>query len=350
MFRNSYPALVACLEEVKKLYFNGTSTQKKKAENAEDILNAIYSIKFTLSLAVLCDIYAIYSKISVLLQKVSTLPHIRYDQFIELVEDYKEMSEHVDIELCPCSTFREIQSGVYSISEELKEEAALVCSWPKFHNDIATLQDTGKILHVIQGQLVADPLKDTRVGKRKREAISLLDQESIIKIVERRATEVVNHLSGGLMEKVYREEDKKVIKNTRIVLSSKSLVNSVVARGAPAVFSLTWDKFLKSSVEVDPTLTQRVSEEEYKLQYREYLRRLESLAQQQEKKDLSDMQLLEFFLKPGNKPFYRDLEGIMSVMVRSSLMISVESVVESWISTMEHHASQRRTLGEMHLH
>ena len=151
------------------------------------------------------------------------------------------------------------------------------------------------------------------------------------------------------MEKVYREEDKKVIKNTRIVLSSNSLVNSVVARGAPAVFSLTWDKFLKSSVEVDPTLTQRVSEEEYKMQYREYLRRLESLAQQQEKKDLSDMQLLEFFLKPGNKPFYRDIEGIMSVMVRSSLMISVESVVESWISTMEHHASQRRTLGEMHL-
>jgi hypothetical protein len=40
----------------------------------------------------------------------------------------------------------------------------------------------------------------------------------------------------------------------------------------------------------------------------------------------------------------------MSVMVRGSLLISVESVVESWISVMEHHASQRRTLGEMQLH
>ena len=33
-------------------------------------------------------------------------------------------------------------------------------------------------------------------------------------------------------------------------------------------------------------------------------------------------------------------------MVRAALLISVESVVETWISTMEHHAFQRRTLGE----
>ena len=40
----------------------------------------------------------------------------------------------------------------------------------------------------------------------------------------------------------------------------------------------------------------------------------------------------------------------MSVMVNATLLISVESIVESWISTMEHHSSQRRTMGEMLLH
>ena len=40
----------------------------------------------------------------------------------------------------------------------------------------------------------------------------------------------------------------------------------------------------------------------------------------------------------------------MSVMVNAALLISVESIVESWISTMEHHSSQRRTMGEMLLH
>ena len=61
------------------------------------------------------------------------------------------------------------------------------------------------------------------------------------------------------------------------------------------------------------------------------------------------MELLEFLLDPAYNLF-KDIEAVMSVLVRASLLISVESVVESWISTMEHHASQRRTLGEMLLH
>ena len=60
--------LIACLEEVKGLAFGGTSDQKKKAATAGDILNSIFNIKFTLSLALLVDIYRIYSQIAVLLQ------------------------------------------------------------------------------------------------------------------------------------------------------------------------------------------------------------------------------------------------------------------------------------------
>ena len=89
---------------------------------------------------------------------------------------------------------------------------------------------------------------------------------------------------------------------------------------------------------------QRVSEQEFKDQYREYVRRLESLTSTEEKKHL------EMFLDPSNHHLYKDIEAIISVMARGALLISVESVVESWISIMEHHASQRRTLGEMMLH
>ena len=32
-------------------------------------------------------------------QKVSTLPHCRYDQFRELIEDYRDMIEQADIRL-----------------------------------------------------------------------------------------------------------------------------------------------------------------------------------------------------------------------------------------------------------
>ena len=86
------------------------------------------------------------------------------------------------------------------------------------------------------------------------------------------------------------------------------------------------------------------------MQYREYVRRLERVGQDLANKDLSDIDLLELFLKPENQNLYQDIEGVMSSMVRAALLISVESVVETWISTMEHHASQRRTLGEMLIH
>ena len=102
---------------------------------------------------------------------------------------------------------------------------------------------------------------------------------------------------------------------------------------------------------MDNSLFERIEEKEFKAQYREYLRRLESLViTVPGVVDMSDMDLLELFLKPENTQLYEGTETIMSVMVRAALMISVESVVESWISVMEHHASQRRTLGEMLLH
>ena len=83
------------------------------------------------------------------------------------------------------------------------------------------------------------------------------------------------------------------------------------------------------------------------MQYREYLKRLEILSKVPANRELSDMELLELFLHPDNKQLYENVEAVLSVMARAALLISVESVVESWISVMEHHASQRRTLGEM---
>ena len=53
---------------MKELFSNGTADQKKKAETAKDILNSIFNVKFGLSLAVLVDVYSVYSQIAVLLQ------------------------------------------------------------------------------------------------------------------------------------------------------------------------------------------------------------------------------------------------------------------------------------------
>ena len=150
--------------------------------------------------------------------------------------------------------------------------------------------------------------------------------------------------------KAYGEEDIKVIKNTRVLLEARILMQSVVSRGASTVANLTFDRFLASAVEVDTELLQRADKQELRVQYREYLKRLEILSKVPANRELSDMELLELFLHPDNKQLYENVEAVLSVMARAALLISVESVVESWISVMEHHASQRRTLGEMMLH
>ena len=277
---------------------------------------------------------------------------MRYDQFMECLADYEDMLKTVDIRNCPCSTFRDIAgSGSYTISSDQEQDAMEVCSWPTFHTDISTLKETGKVVHVVHGQLVADPIKDTRIGRKHRDATKLLNEDDIIKAVEGRGRRLVKHISSRLEDKFYQPEDKEKIKNCRVVLGARNLVRSVCCRGAVTTSNLTQDKFLVSSEAIDNQVYERISKEELKSQYREYVRRLEEQVTEDPKlKDFSDMDLLELTVHPDNHKFYMGIEAVVSVMARASLLISVESVVESWISILEHHASQRRTLGEMLLH
>ena len=55
----------------------------------------------------------------------------------------------------------------------------------------------------------------------------MLKEDDIIKAVEKRATCLVTHLSSRLEDKVFREKDVKVIKHTRVLLSSRNLMLSV---------------------------------------------------------------------------------------------------------------------------
>ena len=70
------------------------------------------------------------------------------------------------------------------------------------------MKETGRVIHVMHGQLVADPIKDTRVGRASREAIKLLNEDNIIKQVEERGMSLIDHISSRLGDKVYRPEDR----------------------------------------------------------------------------------------------------------------------------------------------
>ena len=76
-------------------------------------------------------------------------------------------------------------------------------------------------------------------------------------------------------------------------------------------------------------MLERVSAVELKVQYREYVRRLECLSKEPSKRKLSDMELLELFLLPQWQHLYKDIETVMSLMVRAALMMTVESKIST---------------------
>ena len=55
-----------------------------------------------------------------------------------------------------------------------------------------------EIVHVVQGKLVSDPLRDTRVGRRQIDAIKLLNEDNIIEMVKKCAADLVTHLSSRI--------------------------------------------------------------------------------------------------------------------------------------------------------
>lgn len=60
-FRGYYPALLATLEEVKALYHSSSDArQREKAQVADRIEGSIFSVKWSLSLSLNCDVYEIY--------------------------------------------------------------------------------------------------------------------------------------------------------------------------------------------------------------------------------------------------------------------------------------------------
>ena len=93
---------------------------------------------------------------------------------------------------------------------------------------------------------MVDPLRDTKVGRRKRDAIML-----IIEIVLKCAADLINQLRSRMEHQVYKEENMKIIKITGVWLEAKSLMQSVVSRGASTVANLTFDRIPASAVELD---------------------------------------------------------------------------------------------------
>ena len=82
-FRETYPLLLEVLEKTKVEYSQGDSTEKKKADTADQVQGKMFNTKFALSLSGLCDVYSKYSNGIKIMQTVNMLPTDKYIAFKE---------------------------------------------------------------------------------------------------------------------------------------------------------------------------------------------------------------------------------------------------------------------------
>ena len=108
--------------------------------------------------------------------------------------------------------------------------------------------------------------------------------------------------------------------------------------------------FHSAALHIDPSLPERCDELEWRAQFRQFclalekLKNLEIVIQDGGDGELTSIQVLKMLLAAEHELF-KGCEAVIDILIQAALIISVESVVESWISVLEHHSSKTRNLG-----
>ena len=149
-------------------------------------------------------------------------------------------------------------------------------------------------------------------------------------------------LGSSLLAKVYQEEDKKLIETVRVVSDLETLALRLKLSGSAHVAAVQTKLFIQKSRELAPELSD-ISDEELRYQYREFLRKLEHLIEDQDEDSIFTMDIFKNFLDSELK-LYIDIELIVHILCLAATSISVESIVESWVSIYESHSNKHRSI------
>ena len=234
-FREDYPGIVRTFTEAVDKLKLGSSQDKTKAKDISAIQGKIFNLKFVLALSGSCDIYIRFGHAVNLLQKVSILPHTKFDNFVEIVSGLKVMSTTVDPTLCSCH--QDINSTQ--------------CLWPNLHKDSREVSEKSTFRGVTVGNLMSNELS-TRAGERRNETNLLLDKKGVMKKSFEELRRYSDVLGTNLLAKVYDAEDKKLINSIRVLLDLESLSIKLKLSGSAHVAALQSAIFSRNPVKYHP--------------------------------------------------------------------------------------------------
>lgn len=218
-----------------------------------------------------------------------------------------------------------------------------MCCWPLLHKHLREHAHHGSFRGVVMGVLNPDqPRPGLRAGTRENRERAERGEEGTIKSVFNRASGICNYLYDGLGD-VYNKEDLAMIQNIRTTLDLKEELRIVAALGPVRAAQRNVTKFMTAAEKIDPEMLEQCDMPEWREQYRVFYDKLASVTLLPGSEEFSSMELLVKLINTKGE-LYKGCEAVIGILVQAAAMKSVESVVESWISVLEHHSSKSRNL------
>ena len=182
---------------------------------------------------------------------------------------------------------------------------------------------------------------NTRKGQEREQQNLLINKEQLIKNCLLELKKLSVEMSERLSKNVFDEKTKKLINSVRVILDLEGLGRRVKLFGSAYVSALGSEQFLIQSKVILPNLG--ISDSELRLQYRSFLDKLELHVDSLDEDEMRSLLLLKDFL--GTKlELYKGVEMIVHLMASAATAMSVESLVESWISVYEAHKNKHRPI------
>jgi hypothetical protein len=178
-----------------------------------------------------------------------------------------------------------------------------------------------------------------REGLAQTQRVAVLDLEKVVDIVTNKASTVVTFLHTGLSS-VYSGTDIAQIESIRRLLNLQFFTESVERSGASNTATIHFRSWVDAAKLLQPDLLIHISAEELRSQFQRFMAKLEELAPTLKK--LENIKIFSLFLDPSLH-HYTDIQSVLAILSNASMAMGLESVVESWVSIMEHHNSSPRT-------
>ena len=346
------PALLKTLWEA-KIEYSGVGTGAegaKKVEKATSLLNRIHNAQFLLSLSALVDIYSVYSNIANLLQIVDLLVFERLDLFDLQLEKMQELANTVSVETCPCNDYYDYSTYNFRapglVGTPLENLIKERCGWSVYHGDMREMMMEATYRGVVVGNFVKESNK-TRAGRIQAERVenTIKEVEAVCEsTIKGRAVNVAEFLHKGL-SRVFTGTERSQIESIRVVLNLEFYCRAVVRSGYANTATVHFRRWTDSAKLLQPDLLHWISLEELRMQFRCFLMKLEELTPTVLAKNQDNKQIFSLLLHPEYRHYF-GFESVLSVMSNAAVSMGLESVVESWVSVMEHHNNPNRALSQ----